>query len=378
VLPDAPQAATVVTSAELLTSAAGSLDDALRNTPGFSLFRRSSSRVSNPTTQGVTLRGLSGSGASRTLVLADGFPLNDPFGSWVYWNRVPQAAIDRVEIVRGATGDLYGADALGGVVQVLTFAPGRTRLRGIVEAGSHGTARFSGFAGGQRRGASEPVRRGPRQRHAADRQYHALDPGIWRSWGICGERSMARAGVDRHANVLSDVQRGCRRPPDRAAHDRADAADHLCHRNSAVDARSGHERGVVRRGSQADTIDRGRNALLRGRNLQRTFPRGGHRGQRRLVRPREPVTVTYVDPRGFTGWVQGRALGTQFDDDLNVFELESFGVVDASASQALRRGLHVFAAVKNLLNADYDVGRTPIRTIGWPRTVRIGVRVFLP
>lgn len=90
------------------------------------------------------------------------------------------------------------------------------------------------------------------------------------------------------------------------------------------------------------------------------------------------VTVTYVDPRGFTGWVQGRALGTQFDDDLNVFELESFGVVDASASQALRRGLHVFAAVENLLNADYDVGRTPIRTIGWPRTVRIGVRVFLP
>ncbi|HEX2458760.1 MAG TPA: carboxypeptidase regulatory-like domain-containing protein, partial [Vicinamibacterales bacterium] len=45
-----PEATTVLTSAELLTSPAGSLDDALRNTPGFSLFRRSSSRVSNPTT----------------------------------------------------------------------------------------------------------------------------------------------------------------------------------------------------------------------------------------------------------------------------------------------------------------------------------------
>jgi len=45
-------------------------------------------------------------------VLADGVPLNDAFGSWVYWNRVPLAAIDRVEVVRGATGDLYGADAL--------------------------------------------------------------------------------------------------------------------------------------------------------------------------------------------------------------------------------------------------------------------------
>ena len=113
---------TVLTSAELSNMAAGALDDALRSTPGFTLFRRSSSRVANPTTQGVTLRGVSGSGASRTLVLADGVPLNDPFGSWVYWNRIPLAAVDRVEVVRGATGDLYGAGALGGVVQLLTRA----------------------------------------------------------------------------------------------------------------------------------------------------------------------------------------------------------------------------------------------------------------
>jgi outer membrane receptor protein involved in Fe transport len=138
---------TVITSAELSNSAAGALDDVLRQTPGFTLFRRSSSRTANPTTQGVTLRGVSGSGASRTLVLADGVPLNDPFGSWVYWNRVPQAAIDRVEVVRGAAGDLYGADALGGVIQVLTIAPSRPRLRATVEGGSHSTARASLFAG---------------------------------------------------------------------------------------------------------------------------------------------------------------------------------------------------------------------------------------
>ncbi|HVZ22268.1 MAG TPA: TonB-dependent receptor plug domain-containing protein, partial [Vicinamibacterales bacterium] len=147
-----PTSTTVVTSAELLNSAAGALDDALRGTPGFSLFRRSSSRVSNPTTQGVTLRGVSGSGASRTLVLADGTPLNDAFGSWVYWNRVPEAAVDRVEVVRGATGDLYGADALGGVVQVLTFAPGRTRARLDVDGGSLGTGRFSGFGSTEKHG----------------------------------------------------------------------------------------------------------------------------------------------------------------------------------------------------------------------------------
>lgn len=156
-------AATVVTSAELLNSAGGALDDILRNTPGFSLFRRSSSRVSNPTTQGVTLRGVSGSGASRTMVLADGLPLNDPFGSWVYWNRVPSAAIERVEVLRGATGDLYGAHALGGVVQVLTFAPSRTRLRFIGEGGSHDTGRGSIYGSTKRnvwelQGAAEVLR----------------------------------------------------------------------------------------------------------------------------------------------------------------------------------------------------------------------------
>ena len=143
---------TVITSAELSNMAAGALDDALRSTPGFTLFRRSSSRVANPTTQGVTLRGVSGSGASRTLVLADGVPLNDPFGSWVYWNRIPMAAVDRVEVVRGATGDLYGAGALGGVVQLLTVQPIRSRARATIDGGSHDTVRGSLFAAAERNG----------------------------------------------------------------------------------------------------------------------------------------------------------------------------------------------------------------------------------
>src|SRR5690349_4750069 len=143
---------TVLTSAELSNMAAGALDDALRNTPGFTLFRRSSSRVANPTTQGVTLRGVSGSGSSRTLVLADGVPLNDPFGSWVYWNRIPMAAVDKVEVVRGATGDLYGAGALGGVVQLLTVQPTRTRARATIDGGSHDTFRGSMFVAAEKNG----------------------------------------------------------------------------------------------------------------------------------------------------------------------------------------------------------------------------------
>ena len=161
---DTPAATTVVSSAELLSSAATTVDDALRFTPGFTLFRRSSSRAANPTTQGVTLRGLSASGASRTLVLADGVPLNDPFGGWVYWSRVPQAAIDRIEIVRGATSDLYGADAVGGVIQVVPADVQRTRARLSLEGGSLDTSRASGF-GSTRLGADRHRRRRRAVRH---------------------------------------------------------------------------------------------------------------------------------------------------------------------------------------------------------------------
>jgi outer membrane cobalamin receptor len=142
----------VLTSSELMTTAANTLDDALKVVPGFTLFRRTSSRVSNPTAQGITLRGLGGTGSSRSLVLADGVPLNDAFGGWVYWDKLPQAAIDRVEVERGSGGDLYGADAVGGVVQILTLRPRRASARALVEGGGLGTGRASLFAAGRNQG----------------------------------------------------------------------------------------------------------------------------------------------------------------------------------------------------------------------------------
>jgi outer membrane cobalamin receptor len=114
---------TVMTSADLELTPPAPLVYALRLVPGFSLFRRTTSRAANPTTQGAGMRGLSASGASRALVLSDGVPLNDPFGGWIYWSRVPVTAVDRVEILRGGASDLYGADALAGVIQVLTRVP---------------------------------------------------------------------------------------------------------------------------------------------------------------------------------------------------------------------------------------------------------------
>ena len=609
---------TVVTSAELLTSAAGSLDDALRNTPGFSLFRRSTSRVSNPTTQGVTLRGVSGSGASRTLVLADGLPLNDPFGSWVYWNRVPQAAVDRVEVVRGATGDLYGADALGGVVQVLTFTPGRTRLRATLDGGSHSTGRFSGYGGTQRGpwsfdGSAEWLRtdgvvtvgeeaRGPVDVRA-DSDYltgfisGGYNPGPWHAMlRLSGYSEERGNGTPVQVNTTDWTQiagdaggsvgggawlvRGSGGTQDYYQTFSAIAADRASERltteqttpisfgtvlgqwsrgfgsatflagaeakrteatveeirYSVTNVRSGpffaggtetssalfgrlsvvpNERTTVvfglrgdfwestpdnsalpthsanfvsprvsaaytlsndvslhaafyrahrtptlnelHRGFRVGAIQTDPNPLLDPESL--TGIEGGALYTRDMlsarvtafwneldnaitnvtvgtnlrqrqntdtvraigveleadIRPTDRLTfsgvlgltrstfantpaqpalegnrvpqvplfqlggsVTYVDPRGFTGAVQARGVGAQYDDDLNEFKLGAFGVVDVSANQELIRGLHVFTAIENLFDADYDVGRTPIRTIGWPRTFRFGARVFLP
>src|SRR5688500_16471944 len=140
---DPTVAAAVFPASELMTSAQLSIDDALKMVPGFTLFP--SSRVANPTTQTVMMRGLGGSGVNRSLVLADGVPLNDAFGGWVYWDKVPQAAIDRVEVIRGGGSSLYGADAVGGVIQILTLEPTRTMARTVLEGGNLETGRVSAF-----------------------------------------------------------------------------------------------------------------------------------------------------------------------------------------------------------------------------------------
>lgn len=114
------------------------LDDRLRMIPGFSLFRRSSSLVANPTTQGVSLRGIGSSGASRTLVLWDGVPVNDPFGGWVYWTRFSPDHMDRVELMRGASTSVFGDRAMGGAIALFSRPADRARIHGGWESGNLG------------------------------------------------------------------------------------------------------------------------------------------------------------------------------------------------------------------------------------------------
>ena len=136
----------VLDAEDLSRSPALVLDDHLRRIPGFSLFRRSGSLSSHPTTQGVSLRGIGPSGTSRSLVLFDGIPLNDPFGGWVYWNRIPTLALEQVEISRGASSQLYGSSALGGAIQLRPVKPSPGRLEFMAEMGNRETYDVSALA----------------------------------------------------------------------------------------------------------------------------------------------------------------------------------------------------------------------------------------
>jgi len=139
---DAPASVTVISREDVRQSASQTVDDLLRQVPGFSLFRRTSSVVGHPTTQGLSLRGIGPSGTSRALVLLDGVPINDPFGGWVYWNRIPLQSIEQIEVVHGGGSSVWGNGALGGVVHVLTRRPVERAAFFEASYGSHDTRNF--------------------------------------------------------------------------------------------------------------------------------------------------------------------------------------------------------------------------------------------
>ena len=136
---ETPANVTTVDALQLERIPGDNLDDRLRTIPGFSLFRRTSSVVANPTTQGLSLRGIGSSGASRTLVLFDGVPMNDPFGGWVYWTRFTPAEMRRVEVSRGAATSVFGDLAMSGSLALFGEEPVKNRYSAGYEAGNHNT-----------------------------------------------------------------------------------------------------------------------------------------------------------------------------------------------------------------------------------------------
>ncbi len=167
------------------------LDQALAQTPGLSLFRRTSSLAANPTTQGVSLRGIAGSGASRALVTLDGVPQNDPFGGWVIWSGIASEGVESARVVRGAGAGPYGAGALTGTIALDERAtPGLEanatvgeldyKRAAIVGSVDYGKLNFFASATGEKSAGWIPVR---------DRRGAADVPLTLNDWSAAGRIS---------------------------------------------------------------------------------------------------------------------------------------------------------------------------------------------
>jgi outer membrane cobalamin receptor len=143
---DIPANVTVLHSKDLHLCAPSRLDDVLRQVPGFSLLRQSSSVVTSASLQGVSMRGIGPTNTGRTLVLMDGVPLNDPFSGHITWSRIPLGAINRIEVVRGGGSPIWGSLALGGVINVMTQRPEGASLRFRGQGGERETQNFELYA----------------------------------------------------------------------------------------------------------------------------------------------------------------------------------------------------------------------------------------
>lgn len=121
----------VLTSEQIRTSPARESQDLLREIPGVELARTSS--LVGGSAQIVSIRGVD---EGRTAVLFDGIPVNDAWGEWIDWGRVPKALVERVEVLEGGGSNLYGNGAMGGVISFFAkpIAPGAYELQ--VDGGS--------------------------------------------------------------------------------------------------------------------------------------------------------------------------------------------------------------------------------------------------
>lgn len=143
-----PASSAVVLRDELERRDVTSVDQALTPVEGVYAYRQ---RGLADNEAGVGMRGFSGRGGgqSRVLILLDGQPLNNSYTGAVNWTAVPLGEVDRVEVVRGPFSSLYGGNAMGGVVNILTRPIERRSAELYTQVGTHNTWTYS-LRGGTR------------------------------------------------------------------------------------------------------------------------------------------------------------------------------------------------------------------------------------
>ncbi len=143
----AGSAISVISAEDIAKSAPGSVSDLLRGQPGLSIVENGGPGK----TANVQLRGAE---SRHTLVLIDGIRVNDPSGpaSEFDFANLALADVERIEILRGPQSALYGSDAIGGVINIITRkGRGAPRASFTLEGGSHGAlASRLGVSGGTR------------------------------------------------------------------------------------------------------------------------------------------------------------------------------------------------------------------------------------
>lgn len=119
-------ATTTLEREAIIASPSGRLDDVLRGVAGFQQFRRSDSRSSNPSAQGVTLRAIGGNATSRALVLLDGVPIADPFFGYIPLSAIAPETLGAIRVTRGGGSGPFGAGALAGTIELESAEPDAT------------------------------------------------------------------------------------------------------------------------------------------------------------------------------------------------------------------------------------------------------------
>lgn len=137
-LDDSLAAVSVITRADIELSVAEDLYELLRLQPGIDIVR--SGGAGSQTS--IFMRG---SNSNHILVLIDGIRVSSANTGAYVWEQLPLNQIERVEIVRGPRGSLYGSDSIGGVIQVFTRSNPEPYAR--VTGGSYGTGEFEGGFG---------------------------------------------------------------------------------------------------------------------------------------------------------------------------------------------------------------------------------------
>lgn len=133
-LRDVPAAVEVITKEEMERRNIKTVDDALKSMSGIYVKR---SKGLMDTTDKVVMRGFGNQ--NQVLILLDGQPLNDGYNGSVNWRSIPKDNVERIEVIKGAGSALYGSNAMGGVINIITKQKAKPETSLSFSTGSMGT-----------------------------------------------------------------------------------------------------------------------------------------------------------------------------------------------------------------------------------------------